>query len=200
MANYGSGAVVVLPVDGEGRLLPPSQNLPLVGHPGPDPKEQTSSHPHGVIFDPGGRFVIVPDKGLDRTFLFRFDNGALLPTSQGFAVSRPGAAPRHAAFHPDLPVLYVNNELDSTVTVFGWDAVIGQATERQVSTTIRSGGDRRNTTAEIAVSRDGRCVYVSNRGEDSIAWFVIEPRYRHADLRRRGTFRRQNATFLRARP
>ncbi|HVY16535.1 MAG TPA: beta-propeller fold lactonase family protein, partial [Rhodopila sp.] len=77
VANYGSGAVAVVPLDPEGRLQPVSQVFTLEGTPGPHPKEQTSSHPHAVIFDPTGRYVIVPDKGFDRTFLFRFAEGTL---------------------------------------------------------------------------------------------------------------------------
>ena len=72
-----------------------------------------------MIFDPSGRFVVVPDKGFDCTFIFRFDNGRL--ALQQAMPSRPGAAPRHCIFHPTLPVLYVNNELDSTVTAYGWN-------------------------------------------------------------------------------
>ncbi|WP_428485364.1 lactonase family protein [Rhodopila sp.] len=176
VANYGSGAVAVLPVETDGRLLFPTQVVALVGAPGPDPKQQTSSHPHAVIFDPSGRFVIVPDKGFDRTFVFSLQDGRLVPAAQASVASRPGAAPRHAAFHPSLPVLYVNNELDSTVTMFAWDAASGQATERQVTTTIPSGFVGRNTTAEIEVSPNGRSLYVSNRGEDSIVQFDVDPR------------------------
>ncbi|HEY1410675.1 MAG TPA: beta-propeller fold lactonase family protein, partial [Rhodopila sp.] len=134
IANYGSGAVAVMPIGEDGRLQPVSQLVPLQGTPGPNPKEQASSHPHAVIFDPTGQFVIVPDKGFDRTFFFRFQDGRLTPTEQGFADSAPGAAPRHTIFHPSLPVLYVNNELDSTVTLFDWAA--GRATERQVVSTV----------------------------------------------------------------
>jgi 6-phosphogluconolactonase (cycloisomerase 2 family) len=173
VANYDTGAVAVLPVDGDGRLLAVSQLVGLVGTPGPDPRQQTSSHPHGVVFDPSGRFVVVPDKGVDRIFSFRFADGRLTATEQGFAPSAAGAAPRHAVFHPTLPVLYVNNELDSTVTVFDW--VAGQAVERQVVSTLAGAYAGRNTTAEIAVSADGRFLYVSNRGQDSIAQFVISP-------------------------
>lgn len=173
VANYGSGAVAVVSLAEDGALQPVSQLVPLVGPPGPDPKEQTSSHPHAAIFDPSGRFVIIPDKGLDRTFLFRFEHGRLSPAPQPFAASAPGAAPRHAAFHPSLPVLYVNNELDSTVTVFDW--ADGTATERQVISTRSDGHGARNTTAEIAVSPDGRFLYVSNRGQDDIAQFLIAP-------------------------
>jgi 6-phosphogluconolactonase len=171
IANYGSGAVAVMPIAEDGRLQPVSQSIPLEGSPGPNPKEQASSHPHAVIFDPTGRFVVVPDKGLDRTFFFRFQNGQL--SSAGFAPSAPGAAPRHATFHPTLPVLYVNNELDSTVTVFDW--ADGLATERQVIGTLAGGHEGHNTTAEIAASACGRFLYVSNRGQDSIVQFVVAP-------------------------
>ena len=171
VANYGTGAVAVMPLGDDGDLQPVSQSVALQGEPGPDPKEQASSHPHAVIFDPSGRFVIVPDKGFDRTFLFRFQDGRLTATEQGFVMAKAGAAPRHAAFHPTLAVLYVNNELDSTVTVFDW--LDGRAAERQVISTLPEAHDGRNTTAEIAATPDGRFLYVSNRGEDSIVAFRI---------------------------
>jgi 6-phosphogluconolactonase len=171
VANYGNGAVAVVPVAEDGSLLPVTQSVQLPGTPGPDPKEQTSSHPHAVIFDPTGTFVIVPDKGFDCTFLFRFKDGTLEPTEQAVVPSAPGAAPRHTHFHPALPVLYVNNELDSTVSVFGF--ADGRATERQVVSTRAPGPVQPNTTAEIVVSPDGRFLYVSNRGQDNIAQFLI---------------------------
>ena len=171
VANYGTGAVAVIPLDAGGGLQPVAQLVALRGTPGPDPKEQASSHPHAVIFDPSGQFVIVPDKGFDRTFLFRFENGRLAPAAQEHAEAAPGAAPRHATFHPRLPVLYVNNELDSTITVFDWAP--GRATARQVITTLVNHYAGHNTTAEIAVSPDGRHLYVSNRGQDSIVQFAV---------------------------
>jgi 6-phosphogluconolactonase (cycloisomerase 2 family) len=125
-----------------------------------------------VIFDPSGQFVVVPDKGFDRTYLFRFQDGRLEATTQGSVVSAAGAAPRHTVFHPTLPVLYVNNELDSTVTVFDW--VDGEATETQVIRTVEDEFAGKNTTAEIAASADGRFLYVSNRGQDSIVRFDID--------------------------
>jgi 6-phosphogluconolactonase len=171
IANYGTGAVAVMPIGEDGGLQPISQLVPLKGTPGPNPTEQTSSHPHAVVFDPAGEFVIVPDKGYDRTFFFRFRGGRLTPTDQGFVEFAPGAAPRHATFHPTLPVLYVNNELDSTVTVLTWAA--GRATERQIISTLARGRAGHNTTAEIAASPCGHNLYVSNRGQDSIVQFAI---------------------------
>lgn len=173
VANYGSGAVAVMPVADDGSLKPVSQLVTLTGTPGPDPQEQASSHPHGVTFDPAGRYVVVPDKGFDRTFFFRFENGRLAAAEQPHADAAPGAAPRHATFHPSLGVLYVNNERDSTVTVFEW--LNGRVTEKQVISSLPSGHTGQNTTAEIVASPDGRHLYVSNRGQDSIARFDISP-------------------------
>src|SRR5208337_558706 len=120
-------------------------------------------------------FIIVPDKGFDRIYLFRFGSGCLSPTAQGVVDVAAGAGPRHAVIHPSLPALYVNNELDSTVTLFDWDALSGRAAERQVITTLSNGFTGRNTTAEIAASSCGRYLYVSNRGQDSIVQFLISP-------------------------
>jgi len=175
IANYSTGAVAVMPIDADGALEPTSQVFILNGTPGPDPVQQPSSHPHAVIFDPSGRFVIVPDKGFDCTFIFHFRNAGVTPTAQAHVTSRPGAAPRHCTFHPTLPVLYVNNELDSTVTAFRWNRETGEATESQTVTTLPNLYAGRNTTAEIAASADGRFLYVSNRGEDSVVRFAVDP-------------------------
>ena len=179
VANYGTGTVAVIPIDGDGRVLPVSQAFTLEGTPGPDPVHQTQSHPHAVIFDPSGRFIVIPDKGFDRTFVFRFENGRIAPTAQGSIASKSGAAPRHTIFHQALPILYVNNELDSTVTVFHWNSDTGHATESQVVTTIPGGHAGRNTTAEIGISHCGRFLYVSNRGQDSIVLYNIDQRTGH---------------------
>ncbi len=167
--NYSSGSVAVLPLGEDGALHPVAQVVDLPGKPGPDPAQQSSSHPHAVIFDPSGRFVVVPDKGFDCTFIFHFDNGRL--ALQQTMPSRPGAAPRHCIFHPTLPVLYVNNELDSTVTAYGWND--GRIDEIEVVATLPEGETGKNTTAEIGVAPDGRFLYVSNRGHDSVAVFAV---------------------------
>lgn len=175
VGNYGSGAVAVMPLAPDGRLLAVSQLVTLTGTPGPDPVQQASSHPHAVIFDPSGAYVIVPDKGFDKTFLFRFADGQVAPTEQASVASKAGAAPRHTTFHPSLPILYVNNELDSTVTVFDWNPNNDRTSEVQVISTIPNGHDGRNTTAEIAASPCGRFLYVSNRGQDSVVLFQVTP-------------------------
>src|SRR5215467_6554103 len=158
IANYASGSVAVLPIAPDGSLKDQHQLVPLPGDPGPHKVEQTSSHPHDMVFDPSGRFVLVPDKGLDRVFVFRFDatTGRLTPTEQGSVKSRPVAGSRHLAFHPKLPVVWVLNELDSTIATYRFDTEHGTLTALQVMSTLPNEFTGYSTTAEIAVSPDGR--------------------------------------------
>jgi 6-phosphogluconolactonase (cycloisomerase 2 family) len=176
VGNYGSGTVAVLPIARDGSLEPLCDLVTLTGTPGPDPVQQTSSHPHDVPFDPSGRFVVVPDKGLDRVFVFRLDTtrGKLMGGYPPSVAARPGAAPRHADFHPSAPYAYVNNELDSTITTYRFDPERSLLEPLQVIPTVPAGFPGRNTTAEVAVAPSGRFVYVSNRGHDSVAIFAVD--------------------------
>ncbi|MES2713738.1 MAG: lactonase family protein [Pseudomonadota bacterium] len=178
VANYASGSVAVLPIKPDGSLGDHAQLVSLPGEPGPHRREQPSSEPHDVVFDPSGRFVVIPDKGVDRVFVFAFDqaNGALTPAgNNGFVASRSGAGPRHMAFHPNRPIAWVLNELDSTVTTYAWAPANGTLTARQVITTLPTDFTGNSTCSEIAVSPDGRTVHVSNRGHDSVTTYAARP-------------------------
>jgi 6-phosphogluconolactonase (cycloisomerase 2 family) len=179
VANYTGGTVALLPIAQDGTVGPPTSNLALTGEPGPDPVEQPGPHPHDIPLDPSGQFAVVPDKGLDRVFVFRVDAhaGNLIPTDQQSVQSKPGAGPRHAAFHPRAPYLYVVNELDSTVTTYRFNADSGKITELQVITTLPADYQERSTGAEIAVAPSGNFVYASNRGHDSIVIFAVDPNF-----------------------
>jgi 6-phosphogluconolactonase (cycloisomerase 2 family) len=176
VANYAAGSVAVLPVRPDGRLADQIQLKVLPGEPGPNPKEQASSHPHHIVFDPSGRFVLVPDKGFDRVFVFRFDasSGKLSPAEPASAKASAGSGPRHAAFHPMLPVAWVVNELASSVTTYDWDAQRGSLKPLETLATLPPDFTGENTAAEIAVSGDGRFVYCSNRGHDSVAIYSAD--------------------------
>src|SRR5258708_15768766 len=115
--SYGWGPVAVLPIQADGSRGPVAHLPAVPGKPGPHRTEQPNSRPHDVVFDPRERFIVVPDKGLDATFVFSLDaaSGKLVPASPPSVASRPGAGPRHAGFHPSKPVVYVLNELDSTL-------------------------------------------------------------------------------------
>ena len=171
--NYSSGNVAVMPLAEDGSLQPVSQVFELPGTTGPDTAHQQGAMPHGAIFDPSGKFAVVPDKGRDCVFIFRLDPAKGRIALHQMMPARPGSAPRHCTFHPALPVLYVNNELDSTITVYQWDAALAVITPVQVIATKPDNFAPRNTTAEIVATSDGRFVYVSNRGHDSIACFSV---------------------------
>ncbi|MBS0469052.1 MAG: lactonase family protein [Proteobacteria bacterium] len=168
------GTVVVLPIAPDGLLGPVQQRMALPGEPGPHRKEQPFAKPHFNPFDPGGRFVLVPDKGLDKVFIFAFEDGQLTPAAQPWLQCREGAGPRHLAFHPTLPCAYVVNELDSTILACGFDAATGRLQGLQILSTLPEQFVGNSRAAEIEVSRDGRHVYASNRGADSIAVFDVD--------------------------
>jgi 6-phosphogluconolactonase (cycloisomerase 2 family) len=175
-ANYGAGSVGVVPIEKDGRLGERTDLATLPGEPGPNRKEQASSHPHDCPFDPAGRFILVADKGLDRVFGFRLDaaDGKLMPNDPPFVATREGAGPRHIAFHPAMPFAYVIDELDSTMTTYHYDPAHGALQPAQVVPTTPPSYTGNNTGAEVAMAPSGRFVYGSNRGHDSIAIFAVD--------------------------
>ncbi|MBS0278427.1 MAG: lactonase family protein, partial [Proteobacteria bacterium] len=176
VANHDSGSLGVLALARDGSLGNAIQILDLPGALGPH-REQFSTQPHQVMFDPSARFVIVPCKGTDRVFVLAFDarRGRLSLHGDG-AVMRPGAGPRHAAFHPGAPFLFVVNEIDSSITVCGWDESSGSIAPLGTALCLPPNTSRANTASAIIVTRDGRHIYVSNRGDDSIAHFSFDAR------------------------
>jgi 6-phosphogluconolactonase len=174
VANYGGGTVAVLPIEADGRLKPASSVRTHEGT-GPNKGRQEKPHAHGIYLDAAERFAFSPDLGADRIFVYRFDaaKGTLEP--HGAAPLAPGSGPRHLAFHPSGKFLYVINELLSTVTAFSYDAEKGELATLQTTSSLPAGFSGTSWTAEIAVSPDGRFVYGSNRGDDSLAVFAVDP-------------------------
>lgn len=174
VSNHIGGSLAVLNVGEDGALGSLNQLLKLEGPMGPHRVEQPFSKPHFNPFDHSGNFVLVPDKGLDRVFSFRFDNGKLVPATQPFVTTREGAGPRHLALHPSAPFAYVVNELDSSVTTYRFDAGNGSLTPLQVLPSLPSSFTGNSRASEIEVDRSGRFLYASNRGYDSVAAFSID--------------------------
>jgi 6-phosphogluconolactonase (cycloisomerase 2 family) len=173
-ANYSSGTVALLPVDPDGGLRPVCQTI-TVERPGYDFDRAAGAMPHGVTVDGSGRFVLIPSKGLDCVFIFAFDEaGQLLTAAVPYAACNAGSGPRHAVFHPSLPMLYVVGELGSSVQLFGWNAERGSLHEMQTVSTLPATGAPPNAAAEIAISASGRVLYASNRGHDSIVSFPVD--------------------------
>jgi 6-phosphogluconolactonase len=170
LANYGDGNISSVRLRDDGS---PGELVSLVKHSGsgPNKKRQERPHAHGVYFDSEMKRLFVPDLGLDKVFVFPFDEstsklGGELPP----LATAPGAGPRHMAFSPDEKHAYVINELDCTILVASHDDGAFQLIE--TVKTLPDGFEGANTTAEIEVSADGRFVYGSNRGHDSIVVFA----------------------------
>lgn len=176
VSNHWTSALAVLPVKPDGTLDQVRQLEVLPGTPGPHRVEQALGKPHFNPFDPSGRFVVVPDKGLNRIFSFRFENGTLTPTTQGSVLTRETAGPRHIAFHPTQAMAYVVNELDSTVTAYKFDAITGALTPAQLLSALPDTYTGDNRAAAIFVHPNGRWLFASNRGDDSLAVFAIDPK------------------------
>jgi 6-phosphogluconolactonase len=173
VANYGGGTVAVLPIGEDGRLEPAASVRAHEGR-GPDADRQAGPHAHGIYLDAAERFAFSPDLGADRVFIYRFDaaEGTLEP--HGAAALDAGSGPRHLAFHPDGKYIYSINELLSTVTAFAFDPAKGALAPLQTVSTLPTGHSGASSTAEVQVSADGRFLYGSNRGHDTIAVFRVD--------------------------
>lgn len=174
VSSHLTGELVVLPVRDDGALGPVAQRIELPGEPGPHRVEQPFSKPHCNLFDPSGRFVVVPDKGLDRIFVFAWRDGRLVPAEAPFVQAREGAGPRHVVFHPASHWLYAVNELDSTVTAYRFDAASGALAPLQWVPLLPASYTGNSRAAGIEISRDGRTLYASNRGCDTIEVFNVD--------------------------
>jgi 6-phosphogluconolactonase len=176
VANYASGSVTVVPVAADGRLGEPTSS---VQHEGSSihPQRQQGPHAHCVTLDPENKFAFICDLGLDKILAYRFDaaSGKITPADPAFTATKPGAGPRHMAFRPDGKFAYLINEMNSTVTVFAYDAATGALQEIQTTSALPPDHQGRNSSSEIDVHPSGRWLYVSNRGHDSVVLFDIDP-------------------------
>ena len=174
VANYGGGSVAVLPIRANGAVGTASA---FVQHHGSsvNRQRQEAPHAHGATLSPDERFLFVPDLGLDRLVTCRFNHadGTLTPGDPPFTALKPGSGPRHLVFAPNGQQAYAVSELVSTVTEFTFDAVTGRLTEKAVFPLLPADSQGQSTAAELAVHPNGRFLYASNRGHDSLAVFAI---------------------------
>jgi 6-phosphogluconolactonase len=174
VVNYGSGSTTSLPIKADGSLAPATSSIQHVGT-GPNAARQAGPHAHGVYFHPTNGRAYVADLGTDDIFIYQFDvaKGLLTPNKPASGRVTAGFGPRHLAFSPDGRFAYVNTEMGLTVSVFsvGKD---GGLKEIQSLPTLPAGADAKGvSTAEIFVHPNGKTLYVSNRGHDSIAVYSI---------------------------
>ena len=175
VSNYSSGNLAMLPVRDDGGLEEASD---FVQHDGSSihPARQQRAHAHAADPSPDGRFLFVSDLGMDRIMIYEIDRQqrALVPASQPWFSSTPGAGPRHLTFRPDGAFAYSAEELTSTVAVLRMDAATGAMEQIQRISMLPEYFDGSNTAADIHVSPDGRFLYASNRGHESIVLYSID--------------------------
>lgn len=176
VANYGSGSAAILPIQDDGCL---GEATDVVQHQGSnvDPR-RGGPRAHSITLDPANRYAFVADLGLDKIMIYRLDlvQGKLIPNDEPWAPVKPGAGPRHFAFHPNSKYAYVINELDNTVTAFAYDSPRGTLKEIQVVSTLPGDFTGTSYCADIHIVPSGKFLYGSNRGHDSIAVFAIDER------------------------
>jgi 6-phosphogluconolactonase len=186
VANYTGGNLAAFPIAADGRLGEASSVVADQGTLGPNKERQDAPHSHWIEASADNRFAYVADLGLDRVLIYRFDaaKGALTKTSYADSLApnasdsfsarlAPGSGPRHAALSSgNGHFMYVLGELDSVVTVFANDAGKTLRSVQRISA-LPAGFSGQNTAAEIAIHSNGKYLYTSNRGDDSIAVFSI---------------------------
>lgn len=174
-ANYGGGFIEVHPRYADGTLGEPTA---FVRHTGSSihPERQNKPYAHWFNVDPSNRYALAIDLGTDRIVVYRFDEqrGTLQPNDPAHASVKPGSGPRHLAWHPHKPIAYVIQELTNEIVAFAWDADKGSLQPLQTVPTLPKDFTGSNTAAEIAVHPNGRFLYATNRGHDSIATYSID--------------------------
>jgi len=175
VANYGGGNISVFAIEPDGSL---GNRTAFDQHTGSsvNPDRQKAPHAHSIRMDPSNRFALVADLGLDRVFIYRFNfqDGSLAPNDPPFVAVKPGSGPRHIAFHPNGKLIYVSEEMGNAVAAFAWDSDKGVMTELQTISSLPEDYKGSDTCAEIAVRPDGKFLYVSNRGSDTVGVFAID--------------------------
>ena len=177
VANFMSGSLCVLPVLEDGSL---GEACDFIQHQGSsiDPVRQQGPHAHSVTLDEASRFAFVPDLGLDKVMAYKFDpkRGMLEPNEVPWVKMKPGAGPRHVAFHRSGKFAFLINELDSTLASLSYDGRKGTFKVLQIVPTLPEGYQGESTCADVQVSPAGAFVYGSNRGHDSIVIYRINQR------------------------
>jgi 6-phosphogluconolactonase len=174
-AGFESGVVTALPIQADGSVGKVVSSQKQYGT-GPHAR-QKAPHPHAVVIDPSGRYLLSPDLGADRLFVYRFDAAtrALTPAETPFEQLPPGSAPRHLAFHPNGKFLYMNTELTAEVRIYRWDAQQGRLQLVETVSAYPAGYTGNNKSfSEIAFSSDGRFLYAALRGDqDSLVVYDV---------------------------
>ncbi|MCA9995206.1 MAG: lactonase family protein [Anaerolineales bacterium] len=172
-ANYGGGSVAVYPLDENGRLHPASHHAQHHGH-GTNPARQEAPHAHCVLPTPDGRFLLAVDLGIDQVVAYRLSKNEQLEQVSTIGTS-PGSGPRHLVFHSNGRFAYLLHELTPTLAVYAYEPDGAILRLLQTVPTIPADYDGENYGADVHLEPNGRFLYASNRGHDSLATFACDP-------------------------
>ncbi len=174
LANYLTGSVASYGVQADGSLSEPVSFIQHVGS-SVDESRQKEPHAHCFVISPNNRFAYAADLGTDQIVCYTLApaTARLTPSPQSFVRTPPGAGPRHLTFHPNGRFMYVINELKNSVTLFDFLPDSGMLVERQSISTVPDNFEGTSHTADLKVTPDGRFLYGTNRGHDSIAAYRI---------------------------
>ena len=170
-ANYGSGSIVVYPLDEKGNMINDPQGIQHTGS-GPHPN-QNSAHAHCVQFSQNGKFLYAVDLGIDQILTYPINSENKLGKAQVALQLDPGDGPRHLVFHPTENRVFIINELSSTVVSSTLDKETGVFTKIDKKSTLPDDYQGPNACADIHISKDGKFLYASNRGHNSIAVYSV---------------------------
>jgi 6-phosphogluconolactonase len=175
VANYSSGNVTSLPVKTDGSL---GEAVSFFQHSGSsaDPERQKGPNAHCFVVSPDGKHALACDLGIDKVMIYTLDaaSAKLAPNAaQPFVKLTTGSGPRHLTFHPNGKLVYVINELANTITIFDWNAADGTLKEKQTISTLPKDFSGKSYTADLKITPDGKFLYGTNRGHDSIASYRI---------------------------
>lgn len=173
VASCGNGRLACIALNGNGSLKAATS---IIQHEGVSVSVKKGPQPHSINLDPGNHFAFAPDCGLDRIFAYRFDPVAarLTPHTPAEIPIGPRTGPRHFAFHPNGRFAYLINELNSTVVAFAYDGTAGALRRLQDISTLPADFAGKSAPAEIALHPNGKFLYGTNRGHDSIAMFAVD--------------------------
>lgn len=172
---YHDATIESYPIDEEGKITPMFCLRHHIGS-GPVIDRQEAAHTHSINFTPDYRYAVVCDLGIDqlRVYTLITETGKLHRAPGKNVICPPGSGPRHMVFSPDGRFAYVACELNSEVLTLSYDPQMGLKLLDRTSTLSPDFSSSRNYPAAIRITKDGRHLYVSNRGEDTIALFDVD--------------------------
>jgi 6-phosphogluconolactonase len=173
-ANYVSGSVASIQINNDGSL---GATATIIQHEGKglDKQRQKGPHAHSFNLSPDNQFAYAADLGIDKIMIYKLNskNSVLTPNDPPCFSATPGAGPRHFTFHPNGKFAYFINELDNTIVALSFNKSNGALTEIQTIATLPSDFKGKSFTAEVKIHPNGKFLYGSNRGHDSIVIYKI---------------------------